>query len=154
MPNPYWHLSIDHLRDTGILPMQRFRTKELDWSSHRAQIFAAFHSTIAAVATAGNHVILEHILETPGWLDELKQLFSPFDTVFVGVMCPLETLEQRELARGDRPIGSAKQDFHNIHNGLRYDLEVDGTDEVSTNVRLIQSYARKSARASSFVTLS
>lgn len=27
--------------------------------------------------------------------------------------------------RGDRPMGSAEADFHAVHDGLRYDLELD-----------------------------
>jgi len=30
--NPFWHISIDHLRDAGVLPTERFKSGEFRWS--------------------------------------------------------------------------------------------------------------------------
>ncbi|SMX28717.1 Chloramphenicol 3-O phosphotransferase [Pelagimonas phthalicica] len=137
LPEPYWHLSIDHLRDGGTLPVARFHSQDLDWKTHRAKVFDGFHRSIAAVASAGNNVILEHILDTPGWLEHLRDLLAGQKVLFVGVHCQLEALKRREKVRGDRKVGSAEQDFHNTHKGLRYDLEVDGDADVSVNCQVI-----------------
>lgn len=148
---PFWHISIDHLRDAGVLPSARFASKEFDWKAHRAAFFDGFHASLAAYAGAGNNLILEHILEGDGWLDHLTHLFRPFDVLFVALHCPVDVLEAREQARGDRPIGSARKDFGTIHQGLRYDLELHSSDGVDHNVARIIEQWRSAPRNSSFI---
>lgn len=147
---PFWHISIDHLRDAGVLPSARFRAKEFDWAAARPRFFAGFHQSLAAYAGAGNNLILEHILDTAGWVEELRGLLAPFDVYFVGVHCPLPLLVERELARGDRSLGSARQDFETIHIGRRYDLEVSSENGVEANVAEILTGWRSGRRASDF----
>lgn len=131
---PFWHISIDHLRDGGVLPTARFKSGEFDWKAARAPFFDGFHRSLAAYAEAGNNLVLEHILDGEGWLEQLVQLFAPFDVFFVGVYCPLPLLIEREKARGDRPIGSAEQDFRTIHLGRTYDFEVQAEGDAAENV--------------------
>lgn len=134
---PFWHISIDHLRDAGVLPSGRFKSGEFDWKAARAPFFDGFHRSLVAYAAAGNNLVLEHILDTPGWLDELVALFAPFEVFFVGVHCPLPLLIEREKARGDRPLGSAEQDFHTIHQGMEYDFEVHTDSDAQGNVERV-----------------
>jgi len=124
LSEPFWHVSIDHLRDAGVLPSARIASGEFQWRSLRADFFDGFHRSLAAYASAGNNLIVEHILDTDGWLNDLVALLAPFEVFFVGLHCPLAELVRREAARGDRRIGSAEQDHHMIHRGLRYDLEL------------------------------
>lgn len=138
---PFWHVSIDHLRDSGVLPLARIKAGEFNWKLMRKPFFDSFHASLAAYALAGNNLIVEHILDTPGWQAELAALFAPFDLLFVAVHCPVDVLRQRELERGDRPVGSAEQDFHTIHVGRRYDLELQSLDGVEANVdRVLASW--------------
>lgn len=142
---PFWHISIDHLRDAGVLPSTRIDSGEFRWSDMRAQFFDGFHRSLAAYAGAGNNLIVEHILDTKGWLEDLQVLLKPYDVFFVGIHCSLDTLVQREEARGDRPIGSATQDFHNIHQGMRYDFELDSEDGLEGNLdRLLSAWRDRS----------
>jgi chloramphenicol 3-O phosphotransferase len=69
---PFWHISIDHLRDSGVLPSARFRSGEFDWKAARPSFFDGFHASLAAYADAGNNLILEHILDKDQWLTELR----------------------------------------------------------------------------------
>jgi chloramphenicol 3-O phosphotransferase len=107
---PFWHYSIDHLR---------------------------FHRSVAAFADAGNNIILEHILDTPGWREQLARLLAPHDVLFVGLHVSVDELNRREKARGDRPAGSAEADCHSIHRGLRYDLKVQTDSDLDANVTAI-----------------
>lgn len=147
---PFWHVSIDHLRDAGVLPMDRFRNGDFSWKDQRKAFFDGFHASVAAYADAGNNIILEHILDTEGWLGRLRASLDDHDVLFVGVHCPLELLVEREALRGDRPLGSAKRDYETIHRGKRYDLEVDTVDGLERNVERILSAWRLSGRTSSF----
>ena len=100
---PFWHISIDHLRDSGVLPLDRFRSGEFAWRDARKAFFDGFHASLAAYADAGNDLILEHILDTAGWLETLRELFSHHHVFFVDIHCPLETLiEGRKGAGTDR----------------------------------------------------
>uniref|UniRef100_UPI000711262D phosphotransferase-like protein n=1 Tax=Pseudovibrio sp. POLY-S9 TaxID=1576596 RepID=UPI000711262D len=109
-------------------------------------------NALAAYAHAGNNLIVEHILDNPDWLPELKELFQPFDVYFVGLHCDLEALKQREIARGDRPIGSAEQDFHSVHVDRVYDLEIRNTASTEHNVTAILEGWRSGIRKSEFAT--
>lgn len=131
---PFWHISIDHLRDSGVLPMARFRSGDFSWRAARTAFFDGFHHSLVAYAMAGNNLILEHILEAENWFDALARLFAPFDVFFVAVHCPLEELQRREAQRGDRPAGSAAEDFHRLHVGRTYDLELDALDDPASNI--------------------
>ena len=147
---PFWHISIDHLRDAGVLPTARFKSGDFDWKAARKPFFDGFHHSLAAYARTGNNLVLEHILDTEGLLDDLVALFSPFDVFFVGVHCPLPLLIDRELARGDRKIGSAEQDFRTIHAGKRYDIEISTDDEADANVARVIAAWRGRTGASVF----
>ena len=131
---PFWHISIDHLRDAGVLPSARIKSGEFNWRDMRRQFFDGFHQSLAAYAEAGNNLIVEHIIDTPGWHEDLVALLAPFDLFFVGVHCSLAELNRREAARGDREVGSAERDYHTIHQGLRYDFEVQSEASVESNV--------------------
>lgn len=148
---PFWHISIDHLRDAGVLPSRRIDSGEFAWRGLRAGFFAGFHRSLAAYASAGNNLIVEHILDTPGCQAELADLLAAYDVYFVGVHCPLEELVRREAARGDRGLGSAERDFHTIHQGVRYDLVLQSLDGPDANVaRLIQAWSARSGRSAFF----
>jgi chloramphenicol 3-O phosphotransferase len=124
---PFWHWSIDHIRDAGVLPLARYRSGEFRWAESRPAFFDARHESLPVLARAGNNLIVEHIVETPVWLRRLARLLKGFDVFFVGVHCPLDELERREAVRGDRPRGDARRDFATIHAGVAYDFEIDMT---------------------------
>jgi len=147
---PFWHVSIDHLRDSGVLPMARFRSGEFAWRDARRAFFDGFHASVGAYADAGNDLILEHILDTEGWLERLRGVLAGHDVLFVAVHCPVDVLEEREARRGDRPAGSARRDFETIHEGKRYDLALESGDGVEANVDRVLAAWRSGRRASSF----
>lgn len=146
LDEPFWDISIDHLRDAGVLPSARFKSGEFDWKVARQPFFDGFHHSLAAYAAAGNNLIVTHVLDTEGWLADLVRLWAPFDVFAVGVHAPLALLNERERRRGDRQIGSAEQDFHTIHTGMRYDFEVHTDGNAEENVRrIIAAWQRRVA---------
>lgn len=150
---PFWHISIDHLRDAGVLPSERIKSGAFNWKLMRKPFFDGFHASLAAYAQAGNNLIVEHILDTPGWQGELAALLQPFDVLFVAVHLPLDELERREAARGDRAVGSAAQDFHTIHQQRTYDLDVETLDGVDANVEKVLRAWRGERQASRFFAI-
>lgn len=129
LPTPFWHYSIDHLRVAGVLPWARIDSGEFDWLLLRGAFFEGFHRSVAAFAGAGNNLLVEHIVETEEWMLRLVRLLAGFDVFFVGIHCPLEELERRELQRGDRRPGEARADFAFVHTFGNYDFEVSSTED-------------------------
>ena len=54
----------------------------------------------------------------------MKQ-WGEMDVTMVGVHCPLDALNRREGARGEREPGTAESQFHVVHAGVEYDCEID-----------------------------
>jgi chloramphenicol 3-O phosphotransferase len=151
LPEPFWHYSIDHLRDSGVLPSARIKDGDFPWRDMREAFFDGFHRSVAAFADAGNNIILEHILDTPGWREQLARLLAPHDVLFVGLHVSVDELNRREKVRGDRPAGSAEADYHSIHRGLRYDLEVRTDADLDANVAaILAAWSRPRGRSALF----
>ena len=141
---PFWHFSIDHLRESGVLPLDRIRAGDFAWPSMRAAFFQGFHNALPAFADAGNNLLVEHIVETPAWMTTLLRLLAPFDVYFVGLHCPLAELERRETLRGDRSVGEARRDFETIHAFATYDLELDSTQSPESNgLAMLEGWRRR-----------
>lgn len=130
---PFWHISIDHLRDSGVLPTARIKSGEFHWPMMREAFFLGFERSLLAYVEAGNDLIVEHIMESEAWLLRLAHTLAGHDVFFVGVHCALDELERRERERGDRSIGDARRDFHRIHSYCLYDLEVDAMQDRAAN---------------------
>ena len=151
LPVPFWHISIDHLIGANILPPRRNDGSEFEWSRMRPSFFDGFHRCLPALADTGNNLIVEHIIETDEWRESLRQLLNHLDVFVVGLHCPLNELERRELERGDRQMGSAKTDFLTIHQLCTYDLELSSIDPLESNVKLvIESWNKRSQRSAWF----
>ncbi|MDA7966906.1 AAA family ATPase [Ruegeria sp.] len=150
LPQPFWHVSVDHLRDSGVIPMERFRSGEFDWQVARPALFEGFHRSLAAYADAGNDLIIEHILDTEGWPEKLHDLLRQHDVLFVAVHCSIPLLRERERQRGDRSVGRAEKDQSTIHAGRVYDLELNSEDGVKANVTAILKALHSGVRRSEF----
>jgi chloramphenicol 3-O phosphotransferase len=153
LEEPFWHLSIDHLREAGVLPLERIRAGDFAWPAMRPAFFDGFHRCLPAFASAGNNLIVEHIIENRAWLARLVSLLASFDVFFVGVHCPLPVLEQRERQRGDRRTGEARDDFENVHGFTTYDLEIDSTEPLDRNVARVIAAWQSRRRPSVFEKL-
>jgi chloramphenicol 3-O phosphotransferase len=151
---PFWHFSIDHLRDADVLPLERVHRGDFAWKDMRTPFFDGFHRTLPALAGAGNNLIIEHILETAGFKEQLVTLLAPFDVFFIGVHCPLSELDRREKERGNRRIGDARHDIEvlKIHQYGPYDLEIDSTNPLEQNIETILSAWRERKYPSLFFT--
>ena len=139
LDEPFWHFSIDHLLAANTLPRARIDSGEFPWRDLRPHFFDGFHRCLPALATAGNNLIVEHIVETEAWMQRLLRLLRGFDVFFVGLHCPLPELERREIQRGNRRIGEARADFAITHSFGIYDFEVNSTLPVDENVKAVMT---------------
>ena len=134
---PFIRFSFDLFIDHKAFPSEQIKSGKFSWEQMRPSIFRGLHQCLPALATAGNNVIFDHIIETKAWLYELVSLISESDVFFVGVHCSLAELERREIQRGDRRPGEARQDFQTVHSIPTYDLEMNSEHPLEENVTLL-----------------
>lgn len=85
----------------------------------------AMNSAIAEYAKNGCNVIVDYIAYKQEWLDDLEIKLRYIPTYYVAVEIPLETLEEREKARGTSPVGHARSHYHTVYGNKKYDLTVN-----------------------------
>jgi len=121
MEDAYLHVSLDAF--ASMFPPSKLGDQEL-CSSAAPKLFEGFYRSVAALVRCGNQVIVDTIAHANG-AQVFKPLFKSFNVVYVAVRCPVEELERREKARGDRVPGLARSQFAEVHNFLQPDVEVD-----------------------------
>ena len=95
------------------------------------------------MALTGNNLIVDVVLEAHGLLEECVKNLCDLNAYFVGVRCPLEEIERREIARGDRVSGMAKGQFKRVHAHEIYDIEVDTSCHTPEEMaQTIQTYVQ------------
>ncbi|RZB20113.1 chloramphenicol phosphotransferase [Streptomyces sp. F001] len=121
LDEPYFHMPVDAfhaMRSRTPVPPD-----QLDTMLHRT--WQGYHRAVAAMAAAGNNVVMDHILSAEWRLRDCLSLFVPQDVVLVGVHCPMDELERRERERGNRPAGLAARQLKQVHAHGVYDIECD-----------------------------
>jgi chloramphenicol 3-O phosphotransferase len=89
------------------------------------QLLEAYRAAIAATARAGVNVIVDEVLvDDDDWRSWQRHL-ADVEVCWVGVMAPLEVVEQRERQREDRFDGLARSEYDIVHVHANYDLTVD-----------------------------
>ena len=97
-----------------------------------ARALKGMRHAIAAMAAQGNNLIIDEVLFGYESIErvEYAMLLEPFEVFMVGVFASLDTLEARELNRGDRMVGLARWQYDRVHKDMKYDLEID-TDKIT-----------------------
>jgi chloramphenicol 3-O phosphotransferase len=89
---------------------------------------AAWTKGVAAMARAGARVIVDEVfLGGTTSQQRWQRSLAGLAVLWVGVRCDAAVAAGRELARGDRVAGMAASQAEVVHQGVRYDLEVDTT---------------------------
>jgi chloramphenicol 3-O phosphotransferase len=92
-------------------------------TGHR--LFRGMHRAVAALSLAGMHVLVDHVLVEPAWVQDCRETFQGLPVFMIGVHCPLEVVEQREYSRRNRTLGKARLQFERVHAYCCYDFEMD-----------------------------
>jgi chloramphenicol 3-O phosphotransferase len=80
---------------------------------------------VRALVDGGNPVIFDHVLHDEAMYESCRTAFAGLDLFSIGVFCPVDILEQRERARGDRVLGRARGLSGVVHSFMGYDVKVD-----------------------------
>lgn len=134
---PFIRFSFDLFIEHKAFPSEQIKNGRFSWDAMRPSVFRGIQQCLPALATAGNNIIFDHIIETKAWLHHLVTLISELDVFFVGLHCSLPELERREIRRGDRHKGEAYQDFQTVHSITTYDLELNSENMLEDNVTLL-----------------
>ncbi len=127
LEEPYMYVSVDdfiNLYPEKYLNPTNQEEMQITWQLI-LNVISGMTKSLAALAKTGNNIILDHLLQEEGWLEDCVESWQGLDVLFIGLRCPLEVLEQREKERGDRNIGNARYQFDRVHRHNIYDLELD-----------------------------
>jgi len=89
------------------------------------RLAAGMRAAVAALARADNDVLVDDVFIDPGWLDAWRHELGGVEWLLVRVEAPLQVLEERERARGNRIAGEARSQVNVIHSGIEYEITVD-----------------------------
>jgi chloramphenicol 3-O phosphotransferase len=128
VPEPWLHVPIDAF--FAMLPYQAMTAgltpEQVQAATERmvGPLLDGFHRSVAALADAGNHLIVDAV-QGGDSLRRFLHVIRGSSVYLVAVRCRLDEAERRERARGDRKIGMAAEQFPQIHAHGAYDVEVD-----------------------------
>jgi chloramphenicol 3-O phosphotransferase len=88
-------------------------------------ILDAMAPAVRTLIDHGNPVIFDHVLHDRAMYESFRDATAGLDVFAVGVICPLDILEMRERARGDRVLGRARGLAEVVHSFCSYDVMVD-----------------------------
>ncbi len=136
LPDPWFHFPVDALG--AMRSTQHTRTlddAEVDVMLRRTRL--GYHRAVAAVASAGNDVVMDYPLSEPWRLADLLDVLGGYDVTLVDVRCSTAELDRRERSRGDRPLGLARSQTQVYAHG-ECDIEVDsGSNSAASCAQVI-----------------
>jgi chloramphenicol 3-O phosphotransferase len=92
------------------------------------QLEAAWVAGIVAMCRAGARVIIDDVfLGGAASQQRWRDVVGDIEVLWVGVRCDPAVAAGREIARGDRVTGMAALQAEIVHEGVKYDVEVDTT---------------------------
>jgi chloramphenicol 3-O phosphotransferase len=98
------------------------------------QLDAAWVQGIVAMCRAGACVVVDDVfLGGAGSQQRWRDAVGDLEVLWVGVRCDAQVAAGRELARGDRVTGMAALQAAIVHEGVKYDVEVDTTHTESVD---------------------
>ncbi len=113
---------------------------EIKMGSSLDCLMEGMRNSIAALARAGNNCIVDDVILSPAGQQSYLNACVGIQLQFVALHAPLAILEQRELERGDRLIGLSRWQYERVHEGIKYDFEIDtSVDNTKTIAQAIAS---------------
>lgn len=151
LSHPYLHVGIDKL--IGMMPshLNNWEGGKADegfwWKSaydgddnllqhiqlgpYARKISQLLKSIVITMLDNGFNVIIDEVcVGEHSSLVDWKSALANYSVLYVGVNASVDKLEEREKARGDRILGSARGQWMEVHQDASYDVEIN-TDEIS-----------------------
>lgn len=94
------------------------------------------YECVKIMAKRNFNIIVDDVCLDEKLMKQIAANLNQFKIYFVGVMCNLDILEQRERSRGNRVIGSARGQHNVVHSFYEYDVTVDTSQTSSRDCAL------------------
>jgi chloramphenicol 3-O phosphotransferase len=157
LTSPYQHVALDQFRDglpdkfrglnapvgtdgsrgLNVVPADA-HTIKIVFGETGITLLKGMRRGIAAMANAGNNIIVDDIILHKDFLEDYLQVFAHLQVYFVGVHCALSVVNEREAKRPGRFPGTAAGHLERCHAHNIYDIEVDtgeqSVDDCSSKV--------------------
>jgi|GEM_PF-287230 len=92
------------------------------------QLAKVKHQSMKSFLEHGFSIVVDELLLTEEEFQEYVELFQDYRVLFVAIKPPLEVIEEREKARGDRILGLARGHYNLTHQGKTYDLIINSSE--------------------------
>ena len=89
------------------------------------QLNSAYRKMLQSLLHSGIRLIIDEVIDGQSEIQIWRRLLQPYHSFYVAVDCNLAQLQRREIARGNRKLGSSCEQFYSVHQGVDYDLRVD-----------------------------
>jgi len=87
---------------------------------------------VKLLADFGHNVIVDEVLLGENYYGDILKDHKVY---YIGVMCDVKVMEEREKLRGNRCLGMAREQSSLVHNSIKtYDMMVDTTHVTSENL--------------------
>lgn len=94
---------------------------------------------VITMADMGHYIIIDDVSFGKCQVDQWRKVLDGYKVLWIGIKAPLNTLEEREKARGNRMPGSARAQYFQVHTDVSYDLEFDTSkDSLENIIRIIK----------------
>lgn len=131
MPEQLCYFSTDQLTDGDFAPVGRGTTA--GFYTETIAFYQGFNRSVAAFADAGNDLIVELVIESQQWADDLKAVLTNYAALWVWVWAPEEELKRREIERGNRSQGTALR-YARTREFCTYNLDINTLDPEFDNL--------------------
>jgi chloramphenicol 3-O phosphotransferase len=111
-----WKSSVD---ETGHI------VQEIQTGPFAEKMIQTFMEIVLSMAKIGHYIIIDDVSFGKCQVDTWREVLKDFNVLWIGINAPLDILEQREQARGNRILGSARAQNLRVHQGMHYDLEFE-----------------------------
>ncbi|EPJ52164.1 MAG: hypothetical protein OFPI_15080 [Osedax symbiont Rs2] len=89
------------------------------------QLNTAYRKMLQSLLQSGIRLIVDEVIDGDSEMQIWRRLLQPFNCFYVAIDCNLAQLQRREIARGNRKLGSSCEQFYRVHQAIDYDLRVD-----------------------------
>jgi chloramphenicol 3-O phosphotransferase len=124
LDDPWFHVPVDAIGAMRSAEHRR-RLGDAEVTAMLRRTRLGYHRVVAALALAGNDVIMDYPLSEPWRLADLLDVLAAYDVTLVDIRCEPDELDRRERDRGDRPAGLARSQDVFAHGDA--DITVDST---------------------------
>ncbi|NRA74252.1 MAG: AAA family ATPase [Rickettsiales bacterium] len=120
----WWHLSTDK---------QGNQLAEIQLGSFAHKISLLLKKIAITMLKSDHNIIIDDVCLTNDSFKQWKKILAPYKTIYIALKTSTKILEKREKERNNRMLGSARAQNITIHDGKKYDLEIN-TETTSIEV--------------------